>query len=359
MKSKATTPIVITITIMAIVGFTAWKLVDNKQTLDRRAEMSSYVNMVIPVTVETPQRIILNRQFSVNGRINAKNEVTICSKAHAIVSKKLKKAGDPVNKGTIIAQLENTVIRENLRLAEQDFAKAQKDVMRFQSLASIEAVTLRELEEAQIALRSIESRLAELKDQLSNTTIISPVSGIIDKDYFEEGTLLTIGSNIADIMNDNALKMHVHVTEKERLMLNKGEEVTITTDVYPGSTFSGTVDAISPKSNDLYHYLVELTLNSGGQLSAGMYATATFNNEKGNTESNQNTPVISRKTIVGGFKAPHVFVIKDNKAYKIPVQVGLSDNEHVEVTAGISMDALLVKSGQINLVDGIEVSIMK
>ena len=351
MKSKLITPIILTV---AIVGFTSWKLMENKQVLDQRAEMSSYVNTVVPVTVENPQHVALDRRFSVNGRIDAKNEVTIYSKAHAVVSKKHKKAGDAVSKGTIIAQLENAVIKENLRLAEQDLAKAQKDVARFHNLASIEAVTQQELENAQIALRGNEGRITELKDQLSNTTIISPASGIIDKDYFEEGTLLSIGSNVVDIVNDKALKMYVNVTEKERLILKRGEEVTVITDVYPGSTFTGIIDAISPKSNDLFYYSVELTLNSD-QLSPGMYATAIFSNG----ESNRNIPVISRKAIVGGLKAPHVFVVRDNKAYKIPVQVGLSDNEYIEVTEGISMNDLLVKSGQINLVDGIEVSVLK
>jgi len=350
MKSKVLTPILITV---AIIGFTAWKLVENKQVLDQRAEMSSLVNTVIPVTVENPTYMELDRRFSVNGRIDAKNELTIYSKAHAVVTKKHKKAGDAVSKGTIIAQLENTVIKESLRLAEQDLAKAQKDVARFQNLASIEAVTLQELENAQIALRGIKGRIIELKDQLSNTTIISPVSGIIDKDYFEEGTLLSIGSNVVDIVNDKALKMYVNVTEKERLILEKGEEVAIITDVYPGSTFTGIIDVISPKSNDLYYYSVELTLNSD-RLTPGMYATAIFSNDG----SNRNIPVISRKTIVGGLKDPHVFVVRDNKAYKIPVKVGLSDNEYIEITEGLSMNDILVKSGQINLVDGIDIAIL-
>ena len=350
MKSKVITPIIITV---AIVGFTAWKLVENKQVLDHRAEMSSLVNTVVPVMIENPKSMELDRKFSINGRIDAKNELTIYSKAHAVVSRKYKKAGDVVSKGTVIAQLENAVIKENLQLAEQDLAKAQKDVMRFRNLASVEAVTLRELEDAQIALRGIESRIAELKDQLSNTTIVSPVSGIIDKDYFEEGTLLTVGSNIVDIVNDKALKMYVNVTEKERLMMKKGEKVAITTDVYPGHTFTGIIDAISPKSNDLYYYSVELALDSE-QLAPGMYATAIFSMG----ESTRNIPVISRKAIVGGLKSPHVFVVRDNKAYKIPIQVGLSNNEYIEVTEGISMNDILVKSGQINLVDGIEVSIL-
>jgi RND family efflux transporter MFP subunit len=350
MKSKIITPIIVTV---SIVGLIAWKLVDNKQTIDRNAELSLTVNTVVPVMVEKPQYRILNEKISVNGRIDSKNEVTVCSKAPGMVVKKYKKAGDVVSRGTVIAQIENNVIRENLRLSELDRAKAEKDVARFQNLVSIGAITLHELEESRIALRSIESRIAGLKDQLSNTTIISPASGIINKDYFEEGTLFSVGGSVVDIVDNKALKMVANVTEKEVLKLKTGMEAAITTDIYPGSTFTGRIEAISPKSNDRYCYSVELSLNNP-QLKPGMFATAIFD-VGGN---NGNTPVISREAIVGGLKAPHVFVIRDSKACKVAVQVGISDGEYIEITDGISPDDTVVKSGQINLIDGTEISIL-
>lgn len=350
MKSKIVTPIIVTV---SIVGLIAWKLVDNKQTIDRNAELSLTVNTVIPVMVEKPRYVELSEKISVNGRIDSENEVAVYSKAQGIVIKKYKKTGDVVSRGTVIAQLENNVIRENLRLSELDLTKAKKDVERYQNLASIGAVTVRELEESQITLRSIESRITDLQDQLRHTTITSPTSGIINKDYFEEGTLLSVGSSVVDIVNNKALKMVANVTEKEVLKLNVGMEAVITTDVYPGSTFTGRIGAISPKSNDRYYYSVELSLNDP-QLKPGMFATAIFNVD-GN---NRNTPVVSREAIVGGLKAPHVFVIRDSKAYKVAVQVGISDGEYIEITDGISPDDTIVKSGQINLIDGIEVSIL-
>ena len=350
MKSKVITPILVTV---AIVGIIAWKLAENKQIIDRNAELSLTINTIVPVMVENPRYMDFNEKITVNGRIDSKNEVAVYSKAHGVVTEKLKKAGDVVSRGTVIAQVESNVVRENLRLAELDFAKAEKDVKRFQNLVSIGAITVRELEDTQIALRSIVSRITELKDQLSNTSIVSPVSGIINKDYFEEGTLFTIGGNVVDIVDNKALKMYLNVTEREMLKLKKGDEATITTDVYSNSTFTGIIDAISPKSNDQYYYSVELRVNNP-QLQPGMFATAIFNIDK----SNLKTFAISRDAIVGGLKAPHVFVVKDGKAYKIPVQVGISDGEYIEITDGISTSDIIVKSGQINLVDDTEVSII-
>ena len=350
MKSKIVTPIILTVSIVSLI---AWKLVENKQTIDRNAELSLTVNTVVPVMIEKPQYMDLSEKISVNGRIDSENEVVVYSKAQAIVVRKYKKAGDVVSRGTVIAQLENNVIRENLRLSGLDLAKAKKDVERFQNLASIGAVTVRELEDAQITLRSIESRITDLQDQLRHTSITSPTSGVINKDYFEEGTLLSVGGSVVDIVDNKALKMYVNVTEKEVLKLKVGMETTITTDVYPGSTFTGRIEAISPKSNDQYYYSVELTLNHP-KLQPGIFATAIFN-VNGN---NRNTLVISRECIVGGMKSPHVFVVRDVKAYKVAVRVGISEGKYIEITNGISPDDTVVKSGQINLIDGTEISIL-
>jgi RND family efflux transporter MFP subunit len=351
MKTKIT-PVLITI---AIVGFVVWKLVENKQTIDRNAELSLIVNTVVPVKVEKPQYASIDQQFSVNGQIVSGNEVGILSKTTAVVLKKYKKAGDAVGKGIVIAQLENNVICENLRNTEIDFAKAQKDVERYRNLAASGAVTTLELEEKQINLRSIENRIAELKDQLANTAIVSPVSGVINKDFFEEGMLLTAGSKVADIVDNKYLKMKVNVTEKEMLKLKKGEKALITTDIYADKTFFGTIDVIAPKGNDLYNYAVELKLDNNDDIKSGMYATVIFDRSGNNAKS----IVVNRKAIVGGMKNPSVFVIRDNKACKVSVQLGQVNNDIIEITQGLSMDDIVVISGQINLKDGSEVSILK
>lgn len=350
MKTKIITSIILVASIACLIS---WRLVKNKQTIDRNAELSLTVNTVVPVTIEKPQYMDLSEKISVNGRIDSENEILVCSKVQGVVVKKYKKAGDAVSQGTVIAQLENNIIREKLRLTELDLAKAKKDVERFQNLASIGAVTVRELEDTQIASRIIESRITDLHDQLNNTTITSPTAGIINKDYFEEGTLLTVGHNVVDIVDNKALRMYANVTEHEVLNLKVGMEVTITSDVYPGRTFTGIIKVISPKSNDRFYYPVELTLNAT-ELQPGMFATAIFN-IAGN---NRNNPIISREAIVGGLKDPYVFVVRDSKAYKVAVQVGVSEGKYIEITDGISPHDMIVKSGQTNLIDGAEISIL-
>lgn len=349
-KSKKVTPIIV---IAFILGLITWKLSENKQTLNRNAELSLVVNTIVPVMVENPQYMVLDETIEATGCVGSEKEVTVYSKSQGIVTKKYREMGDAVSKGTVIAQLENSVIKENLRLSELDVAKAKKDVERYQRLASVGAVTIRELEEAQLTLRAVESRITDLQEQLRHTAITAPFSGIINKDYFEEGTLLSVGSSVADIVDNNTSKMIVNVTEKEVLELKVGMDAIITSNAYPGSTFAGRISAIAPKSNAQYHYSVELALNHS-QLKPGMFATAIFNVG----ENNRNALVISREAIAGSMKDPQVFVIRNSKAYKVAVQVGISNGEYIEITDGMSPDDIVVKSGQINLIDGTKVSIL-
>jgi len=352
MKAKNIFSVIVAI---AIFGLIIWKLIDNKQILDENAELSLVINTVIPVTVEKAQYGDIDQQFRVTGYIAPGNELTVFSKTQAVVLKKYKKKGDKISKGTFIAQLENHVLKENLRMAEMDYAKAKKDVERYKELLTTGGIAKIEVENREMILRSAESRITELKDQLANTTIVSPVSGIIDVDYFEEGTLLNPGGKVVDIVNDSYLKMKLSVTEKEMLKLQKGDIAVVSTDNYTDKTFTGIVDVIAPKGNEMYRYSVELLLNDDGKaLKAGMYATAVFNAGKSNTK----VITVSRKAIVGGLKEPFVFAVKDNKAYKVAVQTGGYNNDFVEITNGISENDIIVISGQINLKDGSEVSVI-
>jgi hypothetical protein len=86
-----------------------------------------------------------------------------------------------------------------------------------------------------------------------------------------------------------------------------------------------------------------------------MYATAVFGANENGTQS----VVISRKAVVGGMKDPHVFIIRDNKAHKTSVQIGQIDTDYVEITGGISIDDTVVIGGQINLKEGVEITILK
>ncbi|MDR0430175.1 MAG: hypothetical protein LBH58_06835, partial [Tannerellaceae bacterium] len=165
--------------VVALMGLVVWKLASNKKEMDEVAARSLIVNPTVPVRVEQVRMQSVTGNINIDGRIQATNEVTLYSKAQGIVLTKFKKTGDLVSKGTVIAQVEDNVVKESLRFARMNLANAEMDVERYKKLADAGAVTQREYEAILVTYRETQKAVTELQDQLNNTTLVSPINGIL------------------------------------------------------------------------------------------------------------------------------------------------------------------------------------
>ncbi|MDR1223630.1 MAG: efflux RND transporter periplasmic adaptor subunit, partial [Tannerella sp.] len=307
--------------VTTVIGLAVWKLAANKQEMDEVAARSLIVNPAVPVRVEQVRMQNVSGDIRVDGRIQAANEVALYSKAQGVVTNKYKKAGDRVSKGTVIAKVENSVVRESLSLAKMNLANAETDVERYKKLAAAGAVTRREYEAMQVACREAQCAVTELQDQLNNTTLVSPVNGILEMDYFEEGTLLSIGTQVADFVDPSQLKAVVSITESDVYRIQKGDRVILTTDVLPKREFTGIVDVVGSKGNSLLNYQVEIKITDreAGILKAGMYVSAHIAVRESAATAQM---MIDRKAIIESLKNPEVYVVRDNKACKQAITTG-------------------------------------
>jgi multidrug resistance efflux pump len=62
----------------------------------------------------------------------------------------------------------------------------------------------------QLTCREARRTVTGLQEQLDNTTLRSPVNGILETDYFEEGSLPGIGTQVADFVDPSLLKAVIH-----------------------------------------------------------------------------------------------------------------------------------------------------
>lgn len=340
---------------LAVIGVIAGILHNNKKKLDKKADLSLHTNVVIPVYTSTPKFISDTTNIEITGKVISDNEIIVVSKTHGLILEKNKKAGDIVKKGEIIARVENNLICDNLRIAEQNLMKARKDLERYQSLFEAEVVTKTEVESVEVLVRLAESAVLELKEQLRNTIITAPTNGILEKDYFELGTLVTLGSPIGEIVDPKNLKLHTTVSQKNYIQLKKNTPVKFKIDVYPDKIFNGEIDIIGSKSNESMTYEVEIKFESDYStlLKPGMYALIEINIPR---PKNDKVLSIERNCIVGSLKKPKVYIAKDGKAYLTEIVTGKTFGERVEVINGLNYGDKVVISGQINLSNGISIT---
>ena len=352
MKSKKIFPWVVSVLLTLLIVAV---LIGNKREIDRKSRLSLETNTVVPVNVTQPRWTEMNPSITATGKIVADNSLTLISKANGVVLAKYAKSGDRVTKGTPIAKVEDHLIREDLRVAEANYAKAKKDAERYESLQKAGAVTKTETEVVQLTLKNAEQQVFALKDRLQNTLLTAPVSGILENVMIEEGVLLAQGIAVAEIIDPSRLKMEISVTEREIVRLKRGQKAKITSDVFAGKVFEGTVGMTGVQGDGAMSYKAEIIVTAPQDLKPGMFAVAHIQSDL--SDEGKRRLSIDRRCIVGGLREPAVYVVSNDKAYRRAIVIGNVVNNQVEVIDGLSENETVVLEGQINLTEGTTVGI--
>ncbi len=163
-------------------------------------------------------------------------------------------------------------------------------------------------------------------------------------------------TNAFKLVIDFALKLKTAVPEQFIAEVKIGQPVEVRVDAYPNRVFVGKVARVNPTVEPSTRtFTVEIAVpNLDGKLKAGGFARAFLLTRR--DDDVKTIPVQSLVTFAGVNK---VFVIKDDIAKAVEVQVGTRDKDWIEVTGTLPANAVLATSGFTQLVDGSTVQLRK
>ncbi len=344
---------IIIIVAIAAVGLIAWKLADNKTEMAEDAKLAEEVSDQIPVEIGQVTNKRLESENAAIGTFEAITDLTMLSQTEGLVIKLYREKGDFVKKGELLAQVENEILQANMASARANYEKAKTDFGRFTKLAQKDAITERQLEDATIAQANSEAQYKTVKKQLEDTYIRATATGFINEDYIQEGSNIARNAKLFDIVDVSKLKLNVKVTASNVLNIKEGDEVSLTTEIYPNESYTGIVTAVAAKADNSLKYDVEILLDNASQekpLKAGMFGRANFE-----FTNASDALYISRDALTGSIKDPTVFVVKDGIAQLVKIKIGEVRDTEIEVLSGLSLNDKVVVNGQINLIDGTRV----
>lgn len=279
--------------------------------------------------------------------------------------------GDPVRRGQVLAKVEDREIVEqvsqaeasqqvskatirqreaDLKVAEVNFERSknlfQRQLLAKQALDDAESKFL--AAEAQIdlskaQLMQADARLQELRINLQNTNVTSPVDGFVGKRNVDPGAMVSQNTPIASVVEISRLKMVVNVVEKDIRLVTVGDSGDVDVDAYPGEKFRGRIARVAPVLDPATRTAtMEIEIaNSDNRLKPGMYARVSLT-----VEERQDT-LVAPKTAVIDFESKRgVWMAnQDNRAIFKPVELGLEDVDRVEITAGLKEGDRIVTTG--------------
>ncbi|WP_162425735.1 efflux RND transporter periplasmic adaptor subunit [Pontibacter pudoricolor] len=345
--------IVLVLVVLAAIGF---KLMNNKEQMAANAAVADIKSDAIPVAVTQVKTEKLDKSFTAQGNFAPIQSLTLLSETTGQIKSILKRKGDKVRAAELLAQVESNTMSADLATAQTNAEKAKRDLERFENLAAGDAITQRQLEDARLAAKSTQAQLVAARQRLTKTRITAPISGEINEIYVEVGSYLSMGTKLYDIVNVDKLKLKIKASEGEVLLINKGDKVTVKADAGAGQEYEGVVTAIAAQADPTLKFDVEVEVKNAADnnLRAGMYGTAYFK-----VDDQREAMLLPRQAIVGSIQNPSVYVVNNGVANMRKVKVGVVTQDKVEILEGVQPGEQVVQSGQINLREGIKVTLLK
>jgi HlyD family secretion protein len=286
--------------------------------------------------------------------------------------------GDRVSQGQRLAKIEDQEILEQVKQAqasfdvsaatirqrEADLKLAQTNLDRSRSLyerqliprqtfddtdARFQAATAA-LDLARAQYAQAQARLDELKINLANTVIVSPVTGFVGKRALDPGAWVTPNSSFISVVNIGVVRLVANVVEKDLRRVTQGMKANVAVDAYPGETFEGHIAHVAPVLDPATRTAqIEVEIpNSNFRLKPGMYATVDFV-----VEHRENTLVVPAKAIVDLDGKKGVFLPDEGDVARFKaVTIGMSQPELVEVVDGLPEGTRVVTTGAAALHEG-------
>jgi membrane fusion protein (multidrug efflux system) len=290
---------IILVVALATWGVRRWIYGRNHVSTDN-AQVDGHITAIAPriggfidrVLVEENQHVKAGDTLVV---LDQRDLVTRLDQAEADLRNAQAAAGSRHAAGEANAQLQATQAQAasaqaNVAAAEASYHQASADYERYRGLAASKVISAQQLDQAQTArdaaaanleaakrqaaaagsqvsasgaavrgadarLASAEAAVENAKLQLSYATLTAPSAGIVAKRNAEPGALVQVGQNLLSLVPDENVWVTANLKETQLAKVQVGDEAEFTVDAYPGLTFQGKVESLSPATGARFSLL--------------------------------------------------------------------------------------------------------
>ncbi|MBW4889837.1 efflux RND transporter periplasmic adaptor subunit [Mucilaginibacter sp. HMF5004] len=288
------------------------------------------------------------------GKVDAQDNVTAYPQAPGTIINLYVKAGDHVNKGQILAQLDNSVLKQQIAQAETQANLANTVFQRQKNLWDQKIGTEVQFLQAQAQAQGAQKQVAALREQADLYRITSPISGTIDQMDLKLGQAASPGATGIRIVNADNLKVKADVPESYATRVKQGQDVLVLLPDANDSlktkvTFAAKV--IDPASRS---FGVEVKLPSTKTLRPNMTAILKIADY-----SKANSIVVPLKAIQKSEMGDYVFVNEGGIAKRKTVKTGATYNSQTEILDGLKPGDQLITAGASDVEDGDKIKVVQ
>jgi HlyD family secretion protein len=214
----------------------------------------------VPVTVIRAERGAITSTLSATGKVVSKEEAEISASVPARVDTVAVEEGDRVEKGAVLARLDDRELRETLRAADASLKEAEekrrqaaRDYLALRAVFAAGGVSRQSVDDAkshfEMTRAAVQRARAECdadRIALDKRNITAPFAGIVTRKEIDPGEWASPGVPIFSIAKENRREIEVMVDESDAGLVRVGQPATLSSDAFPGVVWMETVTEVAP-----------------------------------------------------------------------------------------------------------------
>lgn len=322
---------------------------DNSEPQEISQNQQQSVGVAVNTTLVTPQQF--NTQIIANGIVEATNRSELRFKTNEQLDRVFVTNGQRVNKGTLLANLDNQLLKNQIENAQIALNNAHQKLLEEKIKFDYGKTPIDSIpENVQKTLFQL-SGYQEAKNRLDNATILyeqtllkAPFSGTVANLVAKEGNFITGAEVFCTFFSHDKLEVIFNVLETELPFLEKNQNISLQPFANKEKVYTGTITEINPMVSREGLVRIKAKINNPDlAIFDGMNVRVFVN------KPIDDLTVIPKEALVLRSNREVVFTVQNNLAKWNYVTIAQENNTHYAISVGIKPGDTIIISNNMNL----------
>ena len=309
----------------------------------------------MPVEATRVQKGDIAAFYTGTASLEAEDEALVVAKAGGIVERIFVEEGDYVRAGQALAKLDDDRLTLELDRVQMTLDQQKRIYDRNEELHKKKLISQEEYERLKSEYETQQAARDLAALEVEYTTIRAPISGVISERMIKTGNMVGTHATAFRLTDFDPLLAVIHVPERELNRLKKGQSADLKLDALPGQAFTGRIERISPvvdPTTGTFEVTVEIR-DKSGRIKPGMFGRVHIV-----YDTHEDVLLLPKEAVQSEDDESAVYVVEDSIAVRRLVEPGYVDDRYVEIISGVSLDDLVITTGQGGLRDSARVEVI-
>lgn len=183
-------------------------------------------------------------RISVQGNVETDEDVMLTAEMGGLITSVRVKEGQTVNKGTIIATVDASVLSANMQELKTQLEFAEYMLEKQEELNKRGVGSEFELENAKNQVNSLKASMASLSTQQGKAVIRAPFKGVIDQVYAVKGQMAGPSAPVVRLVNNKEVDIVATISEKHFKSVKEGTEMIVTLPNYSDTVLNLKIETV-------------------------------------------------------------------------------------------------------------------